>query len=63
VKRKVMEFCGAFEGRASMRPGETPEQFAERVEEAMQNALDRCCKRLDVSVGVDFGDLRDNGKL
>ena len=59
----MMEFCGSFNGKAALRSGETEEQFGERVQEAMQNALDRCCKRLDVSIGVDFGDIREAGKL
>lgn len=63
MSRKVMEFCGAFNGKATLRPGETPDQFAARVEEAMQSALDRCCKRLDVTIGVDYGDIREDGKL
>lgn len=63
MSRKVMEFCGSFNGKASARPGETDEQFGERVQEAMQNALDRCCKRLDVSIGVDFGDIHEQGKI
>lgn len=58
-KLKMVEFCGTFEGKAKLREGETKEQFAGRVERAMLAVLDRYASRLNVNVGVDYGDLRD----
>lgn len=54
--RRVIEFCGAFNGTAAMRPGETVEEALARIEAAMLAALDARCKRLDVNVGVDCSD-------
>ena len=56
ANRKV-EFCGAFNGTVTLRKGETVEQLYERLQDAIQTALDRSCKRLDCAVGVDMGDL------
>ena len=52
-----IEFCGAFNGTVTRRPGETAEQLHRRVEDAINNALDRGAKRYGVNAGVDFGDL------
>lgn len=57
-KRKTLEFCGAFEGRVAIRKGETPEQAAERAQDAIQKAIDDHAKRYDVNLAVDFGDIR-----
>jgi predicted RNase H-like HicB family nuclease len=52
---KRLEYCGSFNGTVTLRKGETPEQALQRVEKAMQTALD-ARKSLDVNIGVDFGD-------
>lgn len=52
-----VEFCGAFIGTATMRPGETAEQFGDRITAAMLGALDARCKRLGVNLDVDRGEL------
>ena len=51
-------FCGAFDGTVTIREGESAEQLHARIGNAMQNALDRSCKRLNVVVGVDHGELK-----
>lgn len=58
MSKRTLEFCGAFEGRVSLRKGETPEQAAERAQQAIQKAIDDHCKRYDVNLDVDYGDLR-----
>jgi archaellum component FlaF (FlaF/FlaG flagellin family) len=45
--------------RAAMRDCESIDQFYERVQDAMQKALDNNCKRLHVVVGVDYGELTE----
>lgn len=55
---KQVEFCGAFNGTVTLRNGETIEQLHGRIESAMQSVLDRSCKRMNVAVGVDMGDLQ-----
>jgi hypothetical protein len=42
MKSKRFQFCGAFQGTAKLRPGET-----------MLAALDKHCKRMGINVGVD----------
>lgn len=59
TKKKVIEFCGAFSGKALKQDNETMEQFAERIERAMNEVMDRHAKRLNVSIGVDYGDLKE----
>ena len=56
-------FCGAFNGTVTLRKGETASELHTRIEEAIQAALDRQCKRLNVAVGVDYGDLIDELEL
>ena len=53
MKAKRFAFCGAFQGTATLRPGETVEQMRDRVEQSMLAALDKHCKRLGINVGVD----------
>ncbi len=50
-----INICGAFNASVTVRPGESEQQAAERAEEAIQIAMDKYCKRLDVRVGVDYG--------
>lgn len=59
MAKQVIEFCGAFSGKAKMRDNETMEQFAERIERAMNEVMDKHAKRLNVNVGVDYGDLKE----
>ena len=54
----MVEFCGAFQGTALKQNNETMEQFAERIQDAMNRVMAKYAKRLNVSMGVDFGDLR-----
>jgi hypothetical protein len=53
MKPKKFQFCGAFQGTAKLRPGETVEQMRDRIEQAMLAALDKHCKRMGINVGVD----------
>ena len=57
-----IEFCGAFNGRAPLRPGESLAEAGERLEKTLQRVLDRHAKRLGVVVGVDFGELKKEQK-
>lgn len=54
MKRR-MEFCGAFSGWVTLRKGETPEQALDRMQDAIQSAIDNR-RSLDVNIGVDFGE-------
>ena len=51
--KRVLDFCGAFNGRMVMRKGETPEEARERAEKYMQAALDRVKSFIEIGVGVD----------
>jgi hypothetical protein len=52
---RYLDYCGAFQGRALMRKGETPEQARERIERLILSATDRV-KSLSYGVNtVNFG--------
>ena len=54
---KQIEFCGAFNGTVALRRGEALEHAAQRIQDAMQRVLDAHAKRLNVAIGVDFGEI------
>ncbi len=54
--KRILEFCGAFNGKIAIRANETPEQARERAELLMQSALDRV-RSVDAVVGVDASDF------
>jgi hypothetical protein len=62
MAKQVIEFCGAFNGKAKKQDSETMEQFAERIERALNEVLAKHAKRLDVTVGIDYGELTGRGK-
>ncbi len=53
-----IEFCGAFQCRTTLKPGETLDQAAQRVEYQINRILDAHGKRLEFNAGVDFGDIK-----
>ena len=55
MSARRVAICGAFNASVTLRPHETPEQAAERVERTLQAVLDTYTKRLDVRIGVDYG--------
>ena len=59
---KKVEFCGAFNGTTTLRPGESLAQAADRIQDTMQRVLDVYAKRLQVAVGVDYGEIHEQGE-
>lgn len=55
MKRRTIQFCGAFEGTAKMHRDETPEEALERIENLLANAFGRV-RSVDAMPGVDFHD-------
>jgi transposase len=60
MAKKVIEFCGAFNGKAKKQDNETMEQFAERIERTLNWIMEQHAKRLNVNMGVDYGDLKES---
>lgn len=59
TKPRQVEFCGAFNGWATLLPGETVQQAGMRIESKLQAAIDSNCKKLHTAIGVDFGDISE----
>jgi broad specificity phosphatase PhoE len=62
MAKQIVEFCGAFTGKAKKQDSETMEQFAERIERALNEVMEKHAKRLNVNMGVDYGDLKGVSK-
>jgi hypothetical protein len=55
--KRTIEFCGAFNGTCALRAKEKPEEALQRIERAIQAALDSK-KSLQVTAGIDYGDYQ-----
>ena len=62
MKPYTLMLCGAFTATVKPRKGETDDQACERVELAINSALDRYAKRYQCSIGVDYGAIEKKAK-